>query len=371
MRKKDARFINRPLRTNDDGEVEQRCKTCHEWWPLNLEFYAREPKSQHQYSATCKACRSESRRGATSILVAPRNPPRKTGVPTRGPGAVRRTECRFEGCTNPPYEYPGGTRSGYCQEHIRYRKGRRRGDQDPMTGPMQDVLKQLREAKQSDQPHVVLAYPEVDNRTLTYLFDHEWIFPADRDGVIHYTITARGLRALALVEQPANRRDGICPRCNQRPRHVRSSGQKDAYCIDCLRLRGTERRERGDIDGDINRPCSRCKKRPRHQYAGGHYSTYCAHCDRVRNRRRMKRERRKLIANIRAGMPVPLCKVCKKHPRRVYENSVASYCSECLPILARRSKLQRRLNRLNSQPVRRIKRSRKPSNAYTGKGAQP
>ena len=40
-----------------------------------------------------------------------------------------------------------------------------------MTGPMQDVLKQLREAKQSDQPHVVLAYPEVDNRTLTYLFD--------------------------------------------------------------------------------------------------------------------------------------------------------------------------------------------------------
>jgi hypothetical protein len=257
-----------------------------------------------------------------------------------------KTTCRVEGCNNPRHVYPKSGTAIYCDEHLHLKSKCRKGE-DVITGPMRDVLHYLLEAKRAGFPFQALGYPLVRNRTLYSLFDRDWINSSKGiDDQTKYAITTRGEEKLVYYETMINRPDGICPKCGVAERHIRSSGQHDAYCIDCLRLRGEAKRARGADIGNIHRPCSRCHKRNRHRYPNGKYSTYCKHCEKVNRRRNARKDRKRLLESVRAGGPVPSCQLCKVHPRMVHPNSISKYCAVCKPTYERKMKLKRRLQAL-------------------------
>ena len=252
-----------------------------------------------------------------------------------------KTTCRAEGCNNPRHVYPSSALAIYCDQHL-YLKSKHRKGEDVMTGPMRDVLHFLLDYKRAGYPFQELGYPAVRARTLKSLYQRDWIDQSKGiDDTTKYAITLRGEESLAYYETMINRPDGLCPRCGVAEKHVRSSGIQDAYCIDCLRLRGIEKRARGGDLGNIHRPCSRCKKRARHQYPNGKYSTYCSHCETVNRRRNARKARRRLVASVKAGAPVPMCQLCKIRPRRVFANSISNYCDECRLLAQRKWKLKR------------------------------
>ena len=47
---------------NEDGEVEQQCIKCQEWWHADSEFFNKNPQTKSGLSPYCKACSSEYRR---------------------------------------------------------------------------------------------------------------------------------------------------------------------------------------------------------------------------------------------------------------------------------------------------------------------
>jgi len=224
---------------------------------------------------------------------------------------------------------------------MKYRKAKQREGQPTMTGQMRDVLVYLKEAKRLAEEWQPLTYPFAHGRVLIGLMDRDWIFKSEGAAGDVYKITLRGEEALTYFDSTQQARDGMCPRCKKNPRHVRESGVQDAYCLDCLHIRSAEKRARGGDIGDIHRPCSRCRKRARHQYPNGRYSTYCKHCETVNRRRNARKERRRLMKNVKAGAPVPMCKQCKTRPRRVFVNSMSDYCDVCRLPMMRKFKLNR------------------------------
>jgi hypothetical protein len=251
--------------------------------------------------------------------------------------------CRI--CPNPRHIYPNGSKSQYCQEHMYLRNAKRRGGESSMTGQMKDILLYMREERARDIEFVELTYPFAHGTTIKGLLERDWIFESPGDDGVRYKITGRGLKALSLYESRINRRDGICPRCETRPRHVRKSGDKDGFCLECLREIGLEKRRAGKDLGHVDRCCSRCHKRRRHQWPNGKLSTYCKHCATVLRRKNARKNRKKLLESIRAGGPVPPCKKCKQKPRRVFINSVSSYCPACGPIELKKSKLRKSMRK--------------------------
>src|SRR5688500_11913209 len=86
-----------------------------------------------------------------------------------------RTQCKVDGCDEPPHVWPNGVKASYCQDHIRLRRARKRDGLPTATGPMLSVLCYLRDMKAADFPFVSLGWPEVDNRTLDALIERDWI----------------------------------------------------------------------------------------------------------------------------------------------------------------------------------------------------
>lgn len=215
------------------------------------------------------------------------------------------------------------------------RKARMRDGQPSMTGPMLDILRYLLVCKADETPFAPLEYPFAHGITVEGLLERGWIFQSPGLDGVRYRITGLGEEALRLYERRINRRDGICPRCGVRPRHVRASGVRAGFCLECdrARCRGKQRNKAGT-------PCPRCGGQ-RYQYPGGDYSAYCEDCARETRRVNGRKEERALLERIRAGESVPMCKSCKAKPRRVFVNSVSSYCAECLPVMTKRSKLKR------------------------------
>lgn len=225
---------------------------------------------------------------------------------------------------------------------MKHRKAKSRDGQPSMTGQMLDILRHLRQMRTEGEDFVTLTYPFAHGRTLKGLMERDWIFESRGiDGDVKYKITGRGLDALELYEPNRQRRDGICPRCGIRPRHVAHTGRRMAFCVECERARGRRKRVNGKANGDITRPCSRCKKRPRLQYPGGHYSSYCHHCAVVMHRRSNRINQQRLLKQVRCGGSVPLCQHCKKNPRHVSANHVCKYCLECQNETLRKTKLRR------------------------------
>lgn len=258
---------------------------------------------------------------------------------------TRHTICKLPDCDQPVHVYPGGWRTPYCQQHMRRKKAKQRPGFDTMSGQMQDVLTYLRSMKKQGYEWVELAYPLAHGRTIKCLIKRDWIFESPGPDGIRYKITGRGLNALVAYEKPMQRRDGICPTCGKKPRHVRSSGQLDSHCNECERARGRLRRKLGNDIGDPNRPCSRCREKERHVYPNGKISTYCKPCEQISRRENARKQRQRMLVAVKAGGPVPMCKKCKKNPRRVFANSISEYCDECRLPYMRKYKLQRVLQR--------------------------
>jgi hypothetical protein len=244
-------------------------------------------------------------------------------------GRPRRTTCKIECCDQPPHIWPNGAPSAYCQNHLQFRKAVKRDGLDSMTGLMKAVLLKLRAAAEVDAPFVYLPIPEFDRRTITALIERDWMFASPGVDGVRYKITGRGLKALKVYEPARQHRDGLCPRCEVRPRHVRRSGTKDAYCLICQRKIGKRKRQFKLYQGDPDRLCPRCQKRRRHQYPGGTFSAYCTHCSTVVRRKNARKNRRKLFKAVQQGAPIPMCKLCKKEPRRVYPNCISEVCVAC------------------------------------------
>lgn len=245
-------------------------------------------------------------------------------------GLPARTQCKVDGCSNAPHVWPNGVKAAYCSDHIRLRRARNRDGLPTATGAMLDVLCYLRDMKAADSPFAPLTWPQVDNRTLDALIERDWIFASPGIDDTQYKITLRGEDALRVYLPRRNRGDHICPRCNKTPRHIRSSGKRDAYCKSCGSALAAEKRAAGKKNGRLDRPCSRCQKRPRYQWPGGKYSTYCKHCARVTRRQNNRKQQRHLFKQVAAGLiPIPPCMDCKESPRVLHPNCISKYCRTC------------------------------------------
>lgn len=219
-------------------------------------------------------------------------------------------------------------------------KQRKRRGLPSMTAKMLAVLQQLRAAKEADWPFVT--FKGVYKSTIKALEDRYWIFPSKGLDGVRYGITSKGEKALKVYELPSKRYDGICPTCEQRPKHVTRGGRREGYCLDCLRASARRaralklKRKRGDVF------CSRCHKRPRHRHKNGTFNTYCDHCKRVMARRWKRKAFKRQLERARRGELI--CIRCKDAPRHYTEKSVYDYCAGCLKVYMREYNDRRRPN---------------------------
>lgn len=254
--------------------------------------------------------------------------------------------CKVVGCQRLRHKYPSGQRAQYCRQHMRRRKAKQREGFDSMTGQMLDVLRYLRTAQEQDREWCALGYPLAHGITLNALVERDWIFSSDGMDGTRYKITGRGLKALDAYETPAQRRDGICARCGERPRHVTSGGRRISYCMECERERSRKRNNASRKQPGI---CKRCKSAPKQQYSSGNYADLCIACERARGREKNRRARQQQVRAIQQGGPVPLCVKCKTAPVRVFANSVSRWCAACGRVEIRRYKLRAMLRRSGLQ----------------------
>lgn len=254
----------------------------------------------------------------------------------------KRTHCKL--CANPVHVYPSGVAAAYCDEHLKFRKGKKRGNQPRITGPMQVVMDCLKASRDAGYPFAALPLV-TDHRTITALIARDWIVESRGLDGLRYKITGRGLAALGHYESIMNRRDGICPRCGVRKRGVTKNGRRIAYCDECERERCRQKHHRLGRSINPERGCSKCGK-PLHRYTTGSYSTYCTECEAERSRLKAHRDRETGRQIAHGNGDVPLCTRCKQKPVKLFANSISSYCAECLPLIMRKAKLRRKLKSL-------------------------
>ncbi|MFN8452458.1 MAG: hypothetical protein U0521_28605 [Anaerolineae bacterium] len=233
------------------------------------------------------------------------------------------TLCAKPGCTESRHVYPGGGVSPYCKAHNGRRRMKQRDGQEPMSGRMMDILEYLLERKAQGELLAELRYPQAQAKSIRLLVHQQRIFRDERLEGVRYGITEAGEAALAPFAQYVNRRDGICPHCGVRPRHVRSSGHKDGWCLECQREQGREERALGIQYVDITRPCSRCGVKPLYQFPGGAYSSYCKDCTRIVRRENARKLRRERFLEYQATGKLPTCKKCKVKPVRAFPNCLS------------------------------------------------
>lgn len=197
----------------------------------------------------------------------------------------------------------------------------------PMTRCMAEVLAELRAAQQADMPFIHL--PDLHYRTRRSLILRDWIFASPGLDGTRYKITGRGLKALAVYEQPIQRRDdGLCPTCGVRPRKVAKTGYVYGYCAECQRLHDNRQFALKGHQLDPNSLCPRCGERPRYRYPSGFIIAYCYECRAAMRQDERRRKHARLLARIQAGEFIP-CIRCKKCPRYHTDKLVYDYCHEC------------------------------------------
>lgn len=195
-----------------------------------------------------------------------------------------------------------------------------------MTRNMMSVLIQLRSAQAFDSPFISL--PGVDPRTISALYERDWITGGSGFDGQRYKITGRGLKALAVYEPQVKRTDGLCPRCSERPRRMRKTGIAAPYCGQCESRMQRRNYVLGLNTPNPELPCCRCRKRSRYIASTGKVYTECRHCKNLRQRRRHKRERRELLARIVAGEHIGCRKAGCEQQRWVTGKTVQDFCRE-------------------------------------------
>lgn len=248
--------------------------------------------------------------------------------------------CKVPGCTGDRHVWPSGERAVYCDAHLWMRSTKKRDDLPSMSGEQRRTLLHLRECKRAGWPFVELDPSEFNGRTVRTLAERYWVFISRGEDGVRVGITGHGMEALNAYLPPRNRHDGICPACEMRPRRVRRSGKIAPYCTQCERsLTLVKNNHLRRLPEYTERPCTRCHERPRHRHAGGLGCSQCIQCERERAQKRNARKRQQEIDNARKGIVEP-CRNCGVRPRKVFENSVARYCTTCLPIVNRTRRMK-------------------------------
>lgn len=191
------------------------------------------------------------------------------------------------------------------------------------------VLKFMTDAKKDGW--TALPLDEVRRLTINVLLREGWIFESvGIDGSVAYIITSAGERAARLGNLPkaSHRRDGICPRCCERPRRVRKTGKLAPYCQECESASSRRKYALGVNTVAPDRLCSRCKKRPVLTRASGRTITYCRHCKNVLNRRGKKRWHKQKLERIRRGEVLTCTRSGCSNPRHHTERTVIELCLE-------------------------------------------
>lgn len=175
-------------------------------------------------------------------------------------------------------------------------------------------------------------------------------------------ITLAGIAALDEVVANMRPVGIICPRCNERPRHV-SGGRRLAMCFECRRKELQESRERRQ-DVLKDKPCAKCKRHPRAVSASGYQYSYCRKCASKVGTKSNRKHLRSIRTRLERGETV-LCSSCYERPVHVTARAVYSLCAECRQeqqrkyYLTRKSKLLRqRLEKGASMIIRTITRKR-------------
>lgn len=195
----------------------------------------------------------------------------------------------------------------------------RRRSLPSITAPMRDALVRLR-----SNEGIFVALPDVDPRTIRALEDRDWIV-SSLSCTVHM-ITAPGLRALKVYEPIVKRSDGLCPRCCERPRAIRSTGEPAPYCRECTRQLSKRTYQLGMYRLRPLGACARCEKRPRFVASSGKVYSYCKHCKNLLHRREHKRQRAELHKRVLAGEHVACSRAGCDQPRYVTGKSVQDYC---------------------------------------------
>ena len=193
-----------------------------------------------------------------------------------------------------------------------------------MSHKQMTILQFLEQSKRAGFEFAEL--PKIDPRTLRSMAEQDWIFASPGLDGIRYKITARGLKALHIFEQPTRRFDDMCPSCCEQPKHRYSSGRKAGYCRECLRDLAKRQYKRKGYGIRQDRMCSRCGKFPVYVRPSGRAITYCLHCKNVMNRREKRRAHKRNIARIAAGEHIPCIRAGCNEPRYHSENTVYDYC---------------------------------------------
>ena len=186
------------------------------------------------------------------------------------------------------------------------------------------ILQYMREACDTGFPFVAL--DGVHGRTINSLIRHDWIVESPGLDGTRYKITGRGLKALAIFEEPVQTPHPLCSRCQQRPRRTRQDGSTGCYCVDCYRR---IHREHYAEYGNQLRPdglCAACKKRKRHVYASGFVIAYCQQCRNARRTAERKRKRARLLRRVQAGEVIPCTRRGCSEPRYVSGKTVQEFC---------------------------------------------
>lgn len=193
-----------------------------------------------------------------------------------------------------------------------------------MSHRQMEILQFLDQSKRSGFEFVKL--PKIHIKTLNAMIDADWIFASPGHDGIRHKITARGLKALHIFEQPTRRFDDLCPSCCERPKHHYKTGRKAGYCRECMSDLAKRRYKRAGYGIRQDRLCSRCHKFPVHVRASGRAITYCMHCKNVLGRREKKRMHKRNIQRIANGELLPCRRPGCNEQRYHTPNTVYDYC---------------------------------------------
>jgi hypothetical protein len=143
-------------------------------------------------------------------------------------------------------------------------------------------------------------------------------------------ITLRGVKVLREILQrcipkDAARREHLCCRCKQRPRHQRPT-YLHSWCLECTRAYEQRDRSLGLKRPNPDLPCARCKSAARYTSASGIASQYCPACKVVVQREKRQARQIRDRARVERG-DVLTCK-CGQ-PVYVTANYVSKRCKGC------------------------------------------
>jgi ribosomal protein S14 len=167
------------------------------------------------------------------------------------------------------------------------------------------------------------------------------ISPDPYTGERAYKITRRGINLLKAYRQRERRNDKLCPRCNEKPRHVSANGRVAGYCKECKNEVHAEVLERQRHKPN-NQPCANCGREPRAVSSSGHIFQYCRQCLRDMGKHYREKNEQERLQRVKQG-EVILCSRCGERPAAVRRSGVKHYCDECIRYFDRKHKRNRKL----------------------------